>query len=399
MEFFNYKIADAEGQIFKGLVEAKDDDEARKILEDEGYSVLSLKPRSAALKAASFLQRVSAKEMVIMSRQLSILISANLHLVDALKTLAKQTRNEKLKLAVSQVADRVEGGKKLSQSLAEHPTIFSNFYVKLVETGERVGKLDEVLEYLASEQEKNYDLRSRIRGMLIYPAFIFVMLIVIVIFMLTFVMPKMLSILKESNIELPLSTRILIGVSTFFQSYWWLVILLILTLVILFSFYIKTVSGRRYWDLLKLKIPVVGKIIQNVAMVRFSNSLAILLRGGVDMVVALKTVAGVIGNTQYQIVLTEAIKEVEDGSLLAASLVKSEYVPYMVIEIIEAGEKTGHIEKSLEKITNFYTREVNNSVANLVSLIEPLVIILIGTGVGLLVVAMILPMYKLAGAG
>jgi len=260
-----------------------------------------------------------------------------------------------------------------------------------------VGKLDEVLDYLAVEQEKSYDLNSKIKGMMIYPAFIFSTLIVMIIFMLSFVMPRMLGILKESNIDLPWSTQILMNVSDFFQSYWWTVIIGSGVVAFLFITYIKTSIGRRYWDLFKLNIPVVGKVIQQIAIVRFSNSLSLLLRGGVDMVSALRTVSGVLGNTEYKRLLKTTIKGVEDGNLLASSLVKSDYIPYMVIQIIQVGEKTGRIEKSLEKVSSFYTREVNNTISNLVSLIEPIVIILMGLGVGVIVSAMILPMYRLAG--
>ncbi len=397
MILFKYKIIDDKGVPYKGLVEATTIKEARLILISEGYDVLSLRKANRLQQKLSHMQRVSSKDMMILSRQLSILVGADLPLVDALKTLSKQTKNDRLKIVISQVADRVEGGRRLSDSLAEHSEIFSDFYIKLIETGERVGKLDEVLDYLAVEQEKSYDLNSKIKGMMIYPAFIFSTLIVMIIFMLSFVMPRMLGILKESNIDLPWSTQILMNVSDFFQSYWWTVIIGSGVVAFLFITYIKTSIGRRYWDLFKLNIPVVGKVIQQIAIVRFSNSLSLLLRGGVDMVSALRTVSGVLGNTEYKRLLKTTIKGVEDGNLLASSLVKSDYIPYMVIQIIQVGEKTGRIEKSLEKVSSFYTREVNNTISNLVSLIEPIVIILMGLGVGVIVSAMILPMYRLAG--
>ncbi|MBI5621609.1 type II secretion system F family protein [Candidatus Falkowbacteria bacterium] len=397
MLLFKYKVVDSKGVPYKGLVEALTVKEAQMMLGAQGFEVLSLHPTGYWQQQLARLQRVSSKDMVILSRQLSILVGADLPLVDALNTLSRQTQNDHLKVVVAQVADKVEGGKKLSESLAEHPAIFDDFYIKLIETGERVGKLDEVLEYLAVEQEKNYDLQSRIKGMLIYPAFIFSTMVVIIIFMLSFVMPRMLGILKESGVELPLSTRLLIGVSNFFQVYWWAVLFGVIGFGAFFIWYISTSTGRRQWDLLKLNFPVVGKIIQQVAIVRFSNSLSLLLRGGVDMVSSLKTVSGVLGSSEYQRLMVLAIQSVEDGNLLASSLAKSRYIPYMVIQIIQVGEKTGRIEKSLDKISTFYTREVNNTIGSLVSLIEPVVIIVMGVGVGVVVSAMILPMYRLAG--
>lgn len=397
MLLFDYKIQDAQGNVFKGLVEAKNLEEGRQVLESQGYLIFSLKERRRFLEGASFLRKISPKDMVIMSRQLSILVAASLPLVDALNTLARQTKNEKLKIAISRVADRVEGGRRLSEALAEHPDIFTNFYIKLVETGEQVGKLDEVLEYLASEQEKDYDLRAKIKGMLIYPAFIFFLLVAIVIFMLAFVLPKMLVVLKEANVALPLSTRIVISVSNFFQGYWWLIIIGIVGLAAAFVSYTRTAGGKAQWDTLKLRLPVVGKVVQNISIVRFSNSLGLLLRGGVDMVSALRTVSDVMDNVEYQKLILQAVKGVEDGNFLASTLAQSGYIPYIVIEIIEVGEKTGHVESSLEKVTNFYTREVQNTIATMVALIEPIIIIIMGVGVGLVISAMILPMYRLAG--
>ncbi|MFA5358973.1 MAG: type II secretion system F family protein [Patescibacteria group bacterium] len=399
MAFFQYKVQDSSGRIFKGLVETSSEADAKNILENQNYNILFIreaKKRSKILDILPFLERVSPKDLVIFSRQLSILVSANLPLVEALDTLARETKREKIKIIVSRVADSVEGGKKLSEAMAEFPEVFSNFFIKLIETGERVGKLDEVLEYLADEEEKSYDLRAQIRGMLIYPAFIFVVMIGIVIFLMVYVMPKMLNIIRDAKAALPITTRILIAVSDFMQNYIIVLALGIVGLVALFFVYTRSAGGKVKWDKFKLNFPVVGKVIQNISIVRLSNSLSILLQGGVDMVSSLKTVAGVMDNSEYNKLIVKASKEVEDGSFFALTLADSKYIPDMVTEMVRVGEQTGRLENSLSQISSFYTREVKHSVTNLVGLIEPLVIILLGVGVAVVVSAMILPMYQVA---
>jgi len=401
MPFFRYKAKDQQNRFFKGLVEAISDGQAAEILEEKDLAVIYLEP--VGKNKYHFLpdwlfSRLSSKDLVILSRQLAILVTSDLSLVEALDTLVHQSEDPVVKVVMSEIADSVRGGKRLSESLAEHPHIFSSFYVKLVETGEQVGRLDEVLEYLADEQEKNYDLKSKIKGMMIYPAFIFLMLVAVVIFMMIFVIPRIMVILEEANVALPLSTRILIGASNFLINWGLLTLLVLVGLSGLFYFYINSKRGRANWDLFKLKVPVFGKIVQNITIVRMCNSLSLLLKGGVDMVTALKTVSDSLTNTVYRQLMNQATKAVEDGNYLAETLLVSSIIPYMVTAMIQVGEKTGHLDKSLDKVTDFYTREVQNSVNSLVSLIEPLVIIIMGIAVGIVVSAMILPMYQVVSA-
>ncbi|MFA5076466.1 MAG: type II secretion system F family protein [Patescibacteria group bacterium] len=401
MPFFSYKARDHQGRVFKGLVEANSELAAKDILEEHGYEIFFLRltaKRQLFFTKLPFLGRVSDKDLMILSRRFSILVTSNLPMVGVLQTLSRQTQNQRLKMVLSKVADKVEGGARLSEALAEFPDIFDSFYINLVRTGERVGKLDEVLEYLADQKEREYDLYSKIRSMLIYPSFIFVMLVAIIIFMMAFVVPKMMVILQEANVELPLSTRIIIAVSNFFAAYWWLLCIFIFLFGLAFYFLIKTTKGKNWWDQLKLKIPILSGVLNDIYIVRFTTSLSILLKGGVDIVNSLETVADSMSNTVYKKLVFKTAKEVANGSPIAAVLAEEIVIPYMVTEMIDIGERTGRVDKVLENIAVFYSREVNNSINNLVSLIEPLVIILMGAGVALVVAAMILPMYRLAGS-
>ncbi|MEK7139555.1 MAG: type II secretion system F family protein [Patescibacteria group bacterium] len=396
MPLFRYRVKDQTGQQFTGLVEATSEAAAAEVLVSEGYDVLTILP-GGRYRLNWQWERVTPRDRVGLSRQLATLVVADLPLVEALDTLAKQVAKKRLQQVLTSVARSVEGGKKLSESLAEHVDVFSNFYIKLVETGEQVGKLDEVLEYLADEEEKRYDLREQLKNMLIYPAFVLTVLLGVVIFMLAFVMPRMLSILAETGVELPLSTRLLISVSGWFEHWWWLLIAVIGLAVIGIGAGRRTPRGQVIWSRLQLGIPILRSVVQTNAIVQFSNSLAILLAGGVDMVTGLHIVAGVMSNTEYRDLILKAAAAVEDGNPLADTLSDSEHIPPMVSQMIRVGERVGRLEKTLEKITDFYTSQLRHTITTLVGFIEPLVIVIMGIGVGIVVSAMILPMYRIVG--
>lgn len=400
MARFTYRVRDTAQQQYQGIVEADSETAAAELLAAEGYVVVWVRLAAAVSwwQRPLSLQRVTSKDRVMLSRQLATLVSSSLPLVEALETLGKQSTKERLRQVCLTVAQAVEGGKRLSEGLALHPEVFSDFYVQLVATGEQVGKLDEVLEYLADEEERRYDLQVRIRNMLIYPAFVLVVLFGMVIFMLAFVMPRMLAILAETNVELPWTTTALIAVSGFFQHWWWAVVISIAVAVVGILAIIRTPRGRIGWSTLQLHLPMVKMIVSNLSIVRLTNSLAILMQGGVDLVAALKTVSGVLHNEVYRQLMRQAAQQVEDGNTLADTLAASRYVPTMVTEMIRVGERVGRLEKTLQRIAQFYGREVQQAVAGLVSLIEPLVIVVIGIGVAIVVSAMILPMYRIVGA-
>jgi len=329
---------------------------------------------------------------------LSVIVSATIPLVQGLRILVNQTESPVLKTVISEVADDVEGGAKLSAALARHPNVFDGFFVNIIKSGETSGKLDEVLNYLADQKEKDYDLMSKIRGAMIYPIFIVGGLVVVGGLMMIFVIPQLTSVLKETGVDLPLSTKILIAVSDFFVNFWWLLLLFVGFIAVLFRLAIKTNSGRWYWDLLKLRLPIFGKMFQEIILVRFTRSLYTLVTGGVSLTKSLEIVSDVVSNSVYQELIRETAREVEDGNSMASVFLQSKEVPPMVSQMLNLGEKTGRVDEILEKLANFYSREVSNMVANLVTLLEPLIMMLMGVAVGVLVSAIILPMYNLAAS-
>jgi type IV pilus assembly protein PilC len=400
MAVFKYKALDREGKIKQGLVEAVSENMAAEALQERGFSIVSIKERSAfkgAKQGFALFNRIKPKDLVIFSRQFAVMISANVAMVQALKIVAEQTDNLKLKAVVLDVSNEVDSGSKLSDALAKRQQVFSNFFISVVRSGETSGKLDEVLNYLADEMEKDYDMTSKIKGAMIYPAFVFCGLGAVGIIMMVFVIPKLTGILQETGAELPFATRILIGTSGFLQNYWWLLIIIIVGLIFGVRFIVSTSQGRKYLDILKLKLPIFGKLFQKICLVRFTRSLNTLIVGGVAISNGLKITSEVVSNTVYQRLIEETIKEVEDGNSISSVFINSKEIPKMVSQMMSIGEKTGKLDLILERLTDFYAKEVTNTVTNLMTLMEPLIMVIIGVAVGIMVAAIIMPMYNLAG--
>jgi len=348
------------------------------------------------LAKVPFFNRVPPKDLVIFSRQLSVMISADVPVVQSLKVLVRQTANARLRTVVANLAADVEGGTKFSIALGRYPKVFSDFFINIVRSGETTGKLDEVLDYLATQQEKDYDLQSKIKGAMIYPAFILFGLVTVGIVMMIFVIPKLTDVLKESGATLPLSTRILIGTSDLMKNYWWALAIAAIGIVFGIRYLISFPLGRKYWDTLKLKLPIFGELFKRIYMVRFTRGLTTLLTGGVEIVGSLKIAGEIVGNAVYKDLIFETMREVQDGNPITTVFARSKEIPVMMTQMLGIGEQTGKIDVILERITDFYTREIENMVRNLTTIMEPLIMLVMGVAVGIMVAAVILPMYSLA---
>ena len=400
MPYFRYKSTDKNNEISDGIIQAASQDVAADVLSDRGLTILSLVEEESSFfeRSLKILNRVKIRDLVIFSRQLSVIISATIPLVQGLRILISQTESPVLRTIVSEVADDVEGGAKLSVALSRHPEAFDDFFVNIIKSGETSGKLDEVLSYLADQQEKDYDLSSKIRGAMIYPAFIIGGLLAVGSLMMIVVIPQLTSILTESGVDLPLTTKILIGTSGFLTSYWWLLLLILAGIIVGLKLIVRTERGNYYWGFFQLRLPIFGPLFQKIILVRFARSLHTLNAGGIALTKSLRIVADVVGNPVYKKLIRETVLEVEDGNSIATVFLQSREVPIMVSQMLNLGEKTGRVDEILEKLADFYTREVNNTVDNLVTLMEPLIMIFMGIAVGVLVSAVILPMYNLASA-
>ncbi len=399
MPVFQYKATNDSGEHVEGEVEAVDERLAAAMLSDRGLIILSLQEGSNHHGEIDlpFLNRVTVKDIVVFSRQLAVMASANVPIVQAIKIIRDQTDNPRMQKIVGEIGYEVDGGSKLSQALARYPKIFSDFFISMVRSGETSGKLDEVLNYLADQQESDYDMQQKIHGAMIYPAFIMFGLVAVGFLMSIFVLPKLTGILTESGTELPFATKILVSISGFMSSYWWVALLGIVAVVAGFRF--VTGSGgplKSQWHLLKLKMPVFGGLFQRIHILRITRSLSTLIVGGVPLTTALKITADVVGNDVYKDLILATVKEVEDGRSIATLFLESDEIPTMVSQMMQVGEQTGKLDKILDRLTNFYSRELENLVSNLTTLIEPLIMLVMGGAVGFVVVAIILPLYNLS---
>lgn len=398
MPQYAYKAKSSAGAPVEGLVEAASEDLASELLRERGLHIesLDLRQASAFQVRFTFLQRVTPKDLVVFARQLAVMVSAAVALPKALRTTIRQTSNEKLRNILADVANEVEGGGRLSEALAKHPRIFSSFYINMIRSGETTGKLDEVLTFLADQQERDYDMISRVRGAMIYPIFVLVMMFVIGTVMMIFVVPQLTTVFRESGATLPVTTRMLIATSDFFVRYWYILIGFVVLVAVGTRFAVRTPVGRRYFDIVLLKVPVFGKLLRYMAISRLTRGLSTLIEGGVDVVAALRVVAGVVDNEVYREIIMETVREVSAGSTIASTWRGNKDIPNMVIQMVAIGEETGQLQKVLDRLTGFYLREVNAMVENLSRAVEPIIMVIMGVAVGVMVAAIILPMYSLA---
>lgn len=399
---FKYTAKEKNGEEVVGQIEAENQGAAAdELMARELYitSLAEVKPAEDIIGTLSkMFSRVTKKDLAIFLRQLAILISAAVPLVQALKILSGQTPNKLLRETLIDVQREVEGGMKFSLALERYPNVFSTYFINMVRSGETSGRLEEILGYLADQEEKDYELQSKIVGALIYPGFIITALFGGGFFMLAVILPKMLKMFEDlgATAELPLATRVLMVMSTIARSYWWVIILGVIGLTLFVKWYIKTEVGRRQFDVIKLKAPVFGLLFQYLYIIRFSRSFNTILVGGITIPQGLRIVRTVIGNSLFEKLIDETIKEVEEGNPMSGVFAKSPHVPVMVTQMLAVGEQTGRLDDVLEKITNFYTREINGVIEVALKLVEPVIMIVLGVGVGFLVAGVILPLMNLA---
>ncbi len=394
MSIYKYRAINPDKKVIAGLVEAPSEAVAIGILKDRELEILSLNEKKGTNISIN-IDRIKGKDIVVFSRQFSVLIGASVALVQSLKLLSEQTKNVKFRGIITELADEVDGGARLSDALAKHPKVFTNFYVNVIRSGETSGKLDEVLTYLADELEKDYDMTSKIKGAMIYPAFVLSGLAGVGSVMMIFVVPKLTDIMAESGAELPMATKIVVAFSHILAGYWYLILIGLVGLVVGVKFFLKLPIGKKIADTVLLRTPIFGKLFQRIYLVRFTRSLQTLLKGGVNISKGLEVTAEVVSNSVFRTLILDTKKAVEDGNSVATAFENSRYVPGMVAQMIAIGEKTGRLDIILESITHFYGREVDNTVANLMTLMEPIIMVVMGVGVGTMVAAIIMPMYNM----
>ncbi|MCF7907062.1 type II secretion system F family protein [Patescibacteria group bacterium] len=400
---FTYKAKDSKGLTVEGTIEAMSQDAALKLLSEKKMIVLSLedldeKPFWKKEINIPFLNRVGPRDLVFLSRQISVMVTAGLPLVESLDVLKDQTDNAYLKKIIENISKDVQGGLRFSSSLAKYPKIFDDFFINMVRAGETAGNLDEVLRYLADEQEKNFDLMNKIKGAMVYPIFVIATVIGVMVLMMVFVIPQLTEILAQSSVELPLPTKILIAVSNFLKAFYIYIILFLIALAIGARFLLKTREGQLFWGRVVIRLPVFGALFQKLYLVRFARSLSTLLIGGIPLTSALRIVSDVVGNVVYKNIILQSINDVEGGHSVSEAFLDNSAVPVMLPRLMIVGEQTGKLDEVLEKVSAFYAREIENMLGKLVTLLEPIIIIFLGLVVAGMAASILLPMYQLSSA-
>ncbi|MBI2606255.1 MAG: type II secretion system inner membrane protein GspF [Deltaproteobacteria bacterium] len=405
MPIFQYKALDSAGKTIRGMIEADSSKTARQKLKKNGLFLTDIAEKGpggkvragvgAARGGALFSGRVKIHEISLTTRQLASLIKANIPLVDALTALIDQVENEKLKVVLSGVRQDVNEGVSLAKAMSKHPKIFTNIFVNMVEAGESSGTLPLVLLRLADFQEAQVRLKNKITSALMYPMLMMLTAFTLIVGIFTFVIPKIVGIFTAMNKPMPMQTRVLIAISNFLTSYWWLVIGGSVLAYIMFKRYISTEGGRKRWDGFKLKLPLLGNLIRMLAVARFSNTMATLLTGGVPILTAMNIVKNVVSNTLIMEAIAQARENVTEGQSIAEPLRRSKQFPPLVIHMISIGEKTGELPQMLQNVSVSYEEQVSVKIEGLTSLLEPAMIIFMGVVVGGIVGAIFVPLLQL----
>ncbi|MFI5270692.1 MAG: type II secretion system F family protein [Candidatus Saccharimonadales bacterium] len=394
MQTFTYKAKDSKtGKNIKAKVQADNEQSASKLISSQGLTPIEIKVD----KQRSFgLNRIKAKDKVLFSRQLSTLINAGLPLVQALRSVAGQTTNKALASVINQVIVSVEAGTALSKALAEHPKVFNRVYISLVEASETSGTLDKGLERLADQQEKDADIVSKVRGALIYPLIVLLVMVAVVVFMLVKVLPQVQSIYSTlPGVSLPFVTRLLLGTSHVLIKYWFILVIILGILAFVGSRWIRTMGGRRVVDKVKMRAWPLGKLYMKLYMARFSRTGTTLVAAGVPVLKVLEITAEAVDNVYIGDSIHRAIEEVKGGKALSDALDNDPNFLVLVPNMLRIGEQSGAMETMLAKIADYYEKEVDNEIKAISTIIEPVMMILMGVVALTIVAAILLPIYGL----
>lgn len=394
----NYKAVTKTGGIVRGVIEAKDIKEAARYLRSRNFLPISISPISETLLSLPFFYKTKTGDLIFFTRQLSSMLISGLTLMQALNVLKDQIPNQAMSDIVREVIVDVEEGRSLSMAISKYPKTFSGIYVSIIKASESAGLLDKALSRLADNLEKQQRLKSTIKSALMYPIIIVIGMAVVVFIMMVFVIPQLNNLYKGLNVELPLPTKIIIGISSFFVTFWPFIFGFIILLIFLYLRWHRTENGKLVLDNLILKVPIFGKIIKDTIITEFSRTLGLLIGAGTLVVESLNQTSNTTGNIHYKNAIVGVSKRVERGISVGDAMSVYTLFPPMLVEMVRIGEKTGKVDESLLRVSEYYEREVDYRVKNLTTLLEPVIIVALGIGVAFLIISIITPIYKLTSA-
>jgi general secretion pathway protein F len=401
MPVFAYKALDEKGKAVEGLQEADSPRTLRSALRRDGLFLTEVVAEQKAQAASPevnvrrwLVGRIGADDVAVATRQLAVLVNAGIPLVDSLTALVEQVDRERLKRVLSAVKQRVNEGASLADAMSQHPRVFGNLYVNMIRAGESSGALDVVLYRLADFTESQARLRAKVLGTLTYPAAMLVIGAVIMGILFTVVIPKITKVFEDAQVVLPWTTRFLIGFSSFVHDWWWVMGLLAVLAGLGVARWRRTPDGRARWDVMALRAPVFGTLVRQVAIARFSRTLATLLKSGVPLLVSMDIVKNIVGNTRLARVIEESRESIKEGESIAAPLKRSGEFPPLVYHMVAIGEKTGQLEDMLGNVANAYDSQVETRIAALTSLLEPVMIVVMGGAVAFIVFSILMPILQ-----
>ncbi len=398
---FNYEAVDQTGAKRTGSIDAVNTDIAIASLQRRGLVLTSIHEEGANSSILSMnlsiFDRVSNKDVVILSRQLSTLFEAQVSALRVFRLLGGETENQVLAKKLTEIADDLQSGNSISGALSKHPKVFSEFYVSMVKAGEESGKLDQTFQYLADYLDRAYELTSKVKGALIYPAFIVITFFTVMILMFTVVIPKISVILTENGGDIPSYTKVIMGISNFLVQYGFVLLAAAIVAGFFLVRFVRTPAGSVAFDNFKLNIPYVSSLYKKLYLSRMSDNLSTMLGSGIPMVRALELTSTVVNNKIYLDIIENAVESVKGGKTLSESLSNNpREIPGIMVQMMKVGEETGESGSILKTVAHFYAREVETAVESLVSLIEPLMIVMLGGGVAVLLASVLIPIYNIA---
>ena len=396
---FYYK-AIQNGKILKGKIEAGKEEEVKNYLKEKGLFVIEIKKEKKYQISflSSIFDRVNFSDIVNFTRQVAMMLNAGLTLIEALDILKKQTTKQSFKKIINDITEEIKAGSSFSTALRKYTSYFSHLYIALVRAGEASGKLTEILLKLADNLEKEREFKEKVKGALIYPAIIIIAMIIVIFIMITFVLPKLLNLYKDFDMNLPFTTTLLIFISSFMTKFWPLVAVGVFLIVIVFRNYLKTKEGKFIYDSTLLKIPVLKEIIKTSSLVDVTRTLSILIGSGVSILEALEIVKDTLENVVYQKAFLNIYKKVEKGVSLGTAMEEEEIFPPILVQMTQVGEQTGHLDETLARISRYFEMESELAVKAMTTLIEPAILVFLGVSVGFLVMSVITPIYNLTSS-
>lgn len=399
---FEYKAVDKTNTQREGTVEAQNIASAIETVEGQGYTITSINPsigsNSILNIELTWFDRVSNKEIVILSRQIATLFEAQVSALRIFRMLAAESENRKLKQILTDISDDLQGGASIAKAFSRHDDVFSSFYISMIKSGEESGTLEKTFMYLADYLDRMFQVISKAKNALVYPAFVITIFIGVMTLMLTLVIPSISQILLDSGQEIPVYTKLVIGLSDFVTNYFLVLVLLIAGLCTWYWQFKKTEAGKRLIDEFKLSIPIVGSLYQKLFLTRLCDNLSTMLTSGISMIQALEVSADVVDNEVYKEIIENTLIDVKGGRSFSESISEYPEIPGVLAQMSKVGEESGRLGEILGTLATFYNREVNNAVDTLVGLIEPAMIVFLGLGVGVLLASVLMPIYNITGS-